>query len=155
MKRYRHKVQYYETDQMGIVHHSNYIRWFEEARMAFLEQMGIPYQQMEEMGIFSPVLSVEADYLRMVRYGTSVLIRTMVEEYNGIKLAVSYQVMDKSTGMIHCKGITRHCFLNEKGRPIYLKKNYPEIHKLFERELARGKRMKEKIKNIKPEKAES
>lgn len=92
---------------MGIVHHSNYIRWFEEARMAFLEQMGIPYQQMEEMGIFSPVLSVEADYLRMVRYGTSVLIRTMVEEYNGIKLAVSYQVMDKSTGMIHCKGITR------------------------------------------------
>lgn len=155
MKRYRHKVQYYETDQMGIVHHSNYIRWFEEARMAFLEQMGITYQQMEEMGIFSPVLSVEADYLRMVRYGTSVLIRTMVEEYNGIKLAVSYQVMDKSTGMIHCKGITRHCFLNEKGRPIYLKKNYPEIHKLFERELARGKRMKEKIKNIKPEKAES
>lgn len=155
MKRYRHKVQYYETDQMGIVHHSNYIRWFEEARMAFLEQMGITYQQMEEMGIFSPVLSVEADYLRMVRYGTSVLIRTMVDEYNGIKLTVSYQVMDKSTGMIHCKGVTRHCFLNEKGRPIYLKKNYPEIHKLFERELARGKRMKEKIKNIKPEKAES
>lgn len=155
MKRYRHKVQYYETDQMGIVHHSNYIRWFEEARMAFLEQMGITYQQMEEMGIFSPVLSVEADYLRMVRYGTSVLIRTMVDEYNGIKLTVSYQVTDKSTGMIHCKGVTRHCFLNEKGRPIYLKKNYPEIHKLFERELARGKRMKEKIKNIKPEKAES
>ena len=155
MKRYRHKVQYYETDQMGIVHHSNYIRWFEEARMAFLEQMGITYQQMEEMGIFSPVLSVEADYLRMVRYGTSVLIRTMVDEYNGIKLTVSYQVMDKSTGMIQCKGVTRHCFLNEKGRPIYLKKNYPEIHKLFEREVARGKRMKEKIKNIKSEKAES
>ena len=155
MKRYRHKVQYYETDQMGIVHHSNYIRWFEEARMAFLEQMGITYQQMEEMGIFSPVLSVEADYLRMVRYGTSVLIRTMVDEYNGIKLTVSYQVMDKSTGMIQCKGVTRHCFLNEKGRPIYLKKNYPEIHKLFEREVARGKRMKEKIMNIKSEMAES
>lgn len=155
MKLYRHKVQYYETDQMGIVHHSNYIRWFEEARMALLEQTGMPYQKMEELGIFSPVLSVEADYLRMIQYGTSVLIRTTVEEYNGIKLAVSYQVMDKSTGMVHCKGVTRHCFLNEKGRPIYLKKNYPEIHKMFEKELARGKRRKEKGRNIKSNKTES
>ncbi len=155
MKLYRHKVQYYETDQMGIVHHSNYIRWFEEARMAFLEQMGMPYQKMEEMGIFSPVLSVEADYLRMVQYGTSVLIRVTIEEYNGIKLEVSYQVTDKSTGMVHCKGITRHCFLNEKGRPIYLKKNYPEIHKLFMKELAWGRRLKEKHKNSKTKEAES
>ena len=54
IKKYTHKVQYYETDQMGIVHHSNYIRWFEEARTDFMEQMGLGYEQMEERGIVGP-----------------------------------------------------------------------------------------------------
>ena len=45
---WKHKVQYYETDQMKVVHHSNYIRWFEEARVAFLEEIGCPYDLMEE-----------------------------------------------------------------------------------------------------------
>ncbi|MCI8940053.1 MAG: acyl-CoA thioesterase [Dorea sp.] len=144
MKLYRHKVQYYETDQMGIVHHSNYIRWFEEARINLMDQMGISYQKMEEMGIISPVLSVEADFLRMVRFGGNVLIRAIVTEYNSIKLAVSYQVIDKSTNMVHCKGVTRHCFLNEKGRPISLKKSYPRLHELFEQEYQKGKQLEEK-----------
>ena len=52
---YEHKVQYYETDQMGIVHHSNYIRWFEEARVDVLDQIGIGYKKMEEAGVISPV----------------------------------------------------------------------------------------------------
>lgn len=149
MKLYRHKVQYYETDQMGIVHHSNYIRWFEEARINLMDQMGISYKKMEEMGIISPVLSVEADFLRMVRFGGSVLIRAVIAEYNGIKLAISYQVIDKNTNMVQCKGITRHCFLNEKGRPISLKKSFPVVHKLFEKEFAREKELEEKGGNNK------
>ncbi len=159
MKLYRHKVQYYETDQMGIVHHSNYIRWFEEARINLMDQMGISYQRMEKMGIISPVLSVEADFLRMVRFGGNVLIRAVVTEYNGIKLTVSYQVIDKSTNMVQCKGVTKHCFLNEKGRPISLKKSYPEVHKLFEKEFAKGKQQEAKSgnnqNNPETEKAES
>lgn len=149
MKLYRHKVQYYETDQMGIVHHSNYIRWFEEARISLMDQMGISYKKMEEMGIVSPVLSVEADFLRMVRFGGSVLIWAVISEYNGIKLTVSYQVIDKSTNMVQCKGVTKHCFLNEQGRPISLKKSYPEIHKLFEKEFSKGKQLEVKNKNNK------
>ena len=50
MNPYLHKVQYYETDQMGFVHHANYLRWFEEARLDFLEQIGLPYPMMEEKG---------------------------------------------------------------------------------------------------------
>ena len=57
---YRHRVQYYETDQMKVVHHSNYIRWFEEARTDFLEKSGFSYAWMEEQGIIIPVLSVSA-----------------------------------------------------------------------------------------------
>ena len=91
---YRHKVQYYETDQMGVVHHSNYIRWFEEARTDFMEQMGMGYDEMERRGIVSPVLSVEADYRRMVYFGESVTIETKIREYNGIKMTVEYEIVD-------------------------------------------------------------
>lgn len=144
---------------MGIVHHSNYIRWFEEARINLMDQMGISYKKMEEMGIISPVLSVEADFLRMVRFGGSVLIRAVITEYNSIKLTVSYQVIDKSTSMVQCKGVTKHCFLNEQGRPISLKKSYPEIHELFEKEFSKGKQQEAKKSNHKnnaeTEKAES
>ena len=66
---YRHRVQYYETDQMKVVHHSNYIRWFEEARTDFLEKSGFSYAWMEEQGIIIPVLSVSAEYKAMVHYG--------------------------------------------------------------------------------------
>ena len=51
MEIYRHKVQYYETDKMGITHHSNYIRWMEEARIDFLAQIGWNYERLEVMGI--------------------------------------------------------------------------------------------------------
>ena len=58
LKIYEHKAQYYETDQMGIIHHANYLHWFEEARIDMMEQMGMGYDIMEKQGIISPVLSV-------------------------------------------------------------------------------------------------
>ena len=69
MEIYRHKTQYYETDQMGIVHHSNYIRWFEEARTDFLEKLGMGYDRMEAEVIISPVLSVSCEYKTMTYFG--------------------------------------------------------------------------------------
>ena len=59
MKKYIHKVNYYETDKMGIVHHSNYIRWMEEARIDFLDQVGLGYRKLEDNGIISPVIGLE------------------------------------------------------------------------------------------------
>lgn len=131
MRPYQHKVQYYETDQMKVVHHSNYIRWFEEARIDYMEQLGMPYEDMEDKGIISPVISAEADYLRMVRFGDTVTIKASMKEYNGIKLTIGYEVTDDTTGMVHCKGTTRHCFLNEQGRPVSLKRECPEYHEMF------------------------
>ena len=62
MHPYEYKAQYYETDQMGIIHHSNYIRWLESARIDYLEQLGISYRGLEERGIVSPVVTVEGRY---------------------------------------------------------------------------------------------
>ena len=66
IKPYEHHVKYYETDKMGIVHHSNYIRWMEEARMDLMEQMGCSYKELEDAEIISPVISVASERERSV-----------------------------------------------------------------------------------------
>ena len=70
---YQHKAQYYETDQMGCVHHSNYIRWFEEARTDLLEQLGFSYGHMEELGILCPVLEVHVEYKDLIQFGMFII----------------------------------------------------------------------------------
>ena len=62
MKPYQHTVQYYETDRMGITHHSNYIRWMEEARVDFLAQLGWNLERLEAMGAVSPVTALDVKY---------------------------------------------------------------------------------------------
>ena len=95
---YEHKTQYYETDQMGIIHHSNYIRWFEEARVHMMEQLGMGYDAMEEAGVISPVISIHCEYKSMTRFGETVRIITNLKEYNGIRMTIEYTVLDCGTG---------------------------------------------------------
>lgn len=130
--KHTHQVQYYETDQMKVVHHSNYIRWFEEARTYFLEQIGYPYDRMEnELKIISPVLEVQSQYRSMVRFGDTVDILIGISSCNGIRATFSYEVRNHETGELHNTGLTRHCFLNEAGIPISLKKSYPELYNIM------------------------
>lgn len=131
LKAYERKPFYYETDQMGVIHHSNYIRWFEEARTDLMSQMGIGYAQMEKQGIVSPVLSVTCEYKSMTRYGETVVILPVLTFYNGIKMTIQYSVTDKETGELRCVGETRHCFLGRDGKPVSLKKAYLEMDEMF------------------------
>ncbi|MBQ2802935.1 MAG: acyl-CoA thioesterase [Lachnospiraceae bacterium] len=130
-KVWEHKIQYYETDQMQVVHHSNYIRWFEEARVFMLESFNLGYDKLEAMGIISPVLSVNAQYKSMSRFAEIVQIDAKITEYNGVKFTISYTVTDKATGVVRCTGESKHCFL-EQGKPISLKRSRPELHVKFE-----------------------
>ena len=79
MNPYIKKVQYYETDMMGIVHHANYIRWMEEARIDFLDQMGFPYARMEAEGIISPVRAVSCQYKKPCTFGDTLNIAVVYE----------------------------------------------------------------------------
>lgn len=126
---YMHKVQYYETDKMNCVHHSNYIRWFEEARTALMEEGGFGYDRMEALGVMSPVLKVQAEYRSMTRFGETVEIQTQVESYTGTRIAFRYEVRDRETGTLRCQGRTEHCFVGESGRPVSLKKACPQYHR--------------------------
>lgn len=128
---YEHHAKYYETDQMGIIHHSNYIKWMEEARMDLMEQIGLSYKQMEEMEIISPVLSVEVEYRSMVHFDDVVVIQTKLTKYNGIKMEVEYEMYDKKTGELRTVAKSSHCFLTRSGQPISLKRSYPELDTKF------------------------
>lgn len=127
MKPYVHKVHYYETDQMGVTHHSNYIRWMEEARVAFLEEAGWGYDRMEKEGISSPVIHVDCDYKKTTTFPDEVEISVEVEEYNGVRLLIRYTMKEKESQKIVAKGHSGHCFLNPEGVPIRMKKQFPEL----------------------------
>ncbi len=123
---YTHIVQYYETDKMGITHHSNYIRWMEEARVAYLAELGWPYAKLEEMGIISPVIGLECEYKKATTFSDTVIIRVSVESFKGVKLHLSYEMRNKDNEMV-CLAKSSHAFLNPEGRPIILKQEYPQL----------------------------
>lgn len=128
---YEHKVQYYESDGMGITHHSNYIRWFEEARVALLEHLGYPYEEIEQQGIGSPVLTANAVYKASTRFGDVVQVSARVTAYTGVKLFLAYEVYNRATGVLCCTGETSHCFTDKAGKPLILRRVWPELHEVF------------------------
>ncbi len=124
--KYIHRVQYYETDKMGFVHHSNFIRWFEEARIDFLEKAGLPYDEMEAGGILSPVVHVECGYAKPVYFGETVTVDIRLTELGSVKFFFEYTVTNAETGERKATGKSSHCFINSLGRPVSLKKERPE-----------------------------
>ena len=129
---YERKINYYETDRMGVVHHSNYIRFLEEARCEWLNELGMPFELFEEKGITIPVLGVNVTYKYHVTFGDTILIHTFMKEYTGVRMTVGYEVKDKKTGNIVLTGETKHCFTNKEIKPINLKKVNKEFSDKFE-----------------------
>lgn len=130
---YVHKVQYYETDAMQIVHHSNYIRWMEEARLEHLGRVGLAYDEMEARGIIIPVLSASCEYKAAARYGETVKIFLEIEKFNGLKFSVLYRITSEDELVLHATGSTSHCFLNRDMKPVNIKKSAPYIYEFFEK----------------------
>ena len=100
MSTYIRKVNYYETDKTGITHHSNCIRFTEEARLNFLSEAGYPMTRLEAEGIASPVVSVNCEYKHTTTYGDEIEIRVGLTQYTGVKLSLSYVMKNLRTGDI-------------------------------------------------------
>jgi len=128
---YKHKVQYYETDMMGITHHSNYIRWMEEARTAYLDDLGWPYARMEKEGIISPTTHIECDYKKTSTYEDVICIIPSVYEFKGVKVKFKYVMTKESDGSIVCEAKSEHCFLDKDGKVMALKKVRPDLYKVI------------------------
>ena len=128
---YERKINYYETDGMGIVHHSDYIRFLEEARCFWLDNCGMPYADFERQGISIPVLAVNCEYKHHVAYDDTILIKVFVKEYNGVRMTIGYDVRDKNTGNTVIIAETKHCFTDTNLKPIRLQRVNPEFYDKF------------------------
>lgn len=125
MAPYIHTVQYYETDKMGVTHHSNYIRFMEEARVAFLSDIGWAFDKLEENGVISPVVSVNCKYLKPSRFADKIEIYVRVEDFTRARFVIGYEM--KLNGETICTAESCHCFVSESGTPLNIQKHYPEF----------------------------
>lgn len=111
-------VRYAETDQMGIVHHSAYLVWFEEGRSQYMRACGADYAEIERSGALFAVAEAHARYEAPARYGERVAVRTWVEEVRSRTITFGYAVHNADTGQRLATGWTKHVCLDRNGRVI-------------------------------------
>ncbi len=126
MNPYIHKVQYYETDMMGVAHHANYIRWMEEARIDFMDQLGFPYTEMEAGGVISPVKSVSCDYKHPSAFGDRISIHVLVESFDGVVMVIKYEMRNQKDSIV-CEARSEHVFLNREGHFVRMRRELPDF----------------------------
>ena len=116
----KHKVQYYETDMMGVAHHANYVHWMEEARIDFMDEIGFPYKKMEAEGVLSPVKSMQVNYLKPCTFGDEVEIKVGVKDFNGVVITMAYDMRVNDEAVF--SGTSEHVFLDRDGRFVRMRR---------------------------------
>ncbi|MDR3132957.1 MAG: acyl-CoA thioesterase [Prevotellaceae bacterium] len=109
------RVQYYETDRMGVVHHSNYIRYFETGRTEFIRSRGISYADIEAGGVLMPIISAECRYFHPACYDELLTIRTKISEEITARICFAYEIYNESAQLV-CTGSTALAFVDAATR---------------------------------------
>jgi acyl-CoA thioester hydrolase len=119
------RVTYADTDAMGIVYYSNYLRWFEMGRTELMRNLGIAYKEMEGQGTFLPVSEVFCRYVVSAKYDDVLVIETSVGFLKRASIQFAYRILRKADETELVSGTTLHAFVDRKGRivrvPISLK----------------------------------
>jgi acyl-CoA thioester hydrolase len=109
-------VRYAETDAMGIVHHANYIIFFEEGRSNYARQRGSDYANFERSGFYLLVIEVSARYLKPTRYGQRLTVRCWITELKSRTVSFEYEIVDAETREVCVTGISKHICITQDGR---------------------------------------
>jgi len=109
------RVGYSDTDQMGFVHHSNYLKYYEAARWNLFRHRGIPYKEIEDGGVLLPVVGVRMQYLKPAFYDEELTIETTVVSMKGAKLMLSYKTFNETKELINTATVTL-AFVNSRTR---------------------------------------
>lgn len=107
------QVQYYETDKMGVVHHSNYIRYYETARTDFIKSLGVSYRQLEESGTAMPIINVNCRYILPATYDETLTIKTILRELPTSRITFYYEIYNQAGKLIN-EGQTMLAFINQE-----------------------------------------
>ncbi len=124
MKPYIHKVKYYEVDKMSITHHSNYVRFMEEARVDLLNQIDHGFEKIEAEGVVSPVLSVDVKFIKPTLFQDEISIMVHFENTSPLKFTFTYEM--KVDDVLVCTAKSVHCFM-ENNHPVVVAKRFPRL----------------------------
>jgi acyl-CoA thioester hydrolase len=124
------RVRYQETDQMGIVYHTNYANWLEWGRTELIREAGMPYRFIENRGLRLPLLSLLVNYKLPAAYDDQLVICTRISEVSPVKLSFEYEIRRESDIII--TGSTKHVWLNSELKPVRVDKQHPELYKLIQ-----------------------
>jgi len=125
----RVRVIYGDTDQMGVVYHANYLRYFELARCEYIRARGRPYKDIEKDGARLPVVEAHAHFHQPARYDDLLVVRTVVQELRRVSMTFGYEVRREGDPTLLCAGRTLHACVNAEGRPIRFP---PELVRLLQ-----------------------
>ena len=109
------RVRYAETDKMGLVHHRNYVAYFEVARVELLDALGVPYRELEASGYFLPVIELNIQYLLPNTFDDQLTVRCIMEEMPRVKIRLKYEVY--RDGQLTTTGSSLHGFIDAQGKP--------------------------------------
>ena len=118
------RVRFVETDLMGVVHHSNYFRWFEMARVEYLRLANVLLPELISAGIVFPIMDVQCKYRQSAYFDDQIRIEVELVEFSRVKLCFAYKVWRDSDGTLLAEGKTRNAFTDIKGRIIRLPQLY-------------------------------
>ncbi len=125
--------RYAETDQMGIIHHSVYAIWYEQARTEFFNEIGFRYDEVEKNGVMTPLIELNCEYKRPAYYNQEVEVRTKIIKLTPVKFILEYDIYNQENQLINI-GKTTLAWADAKTfKIINLQKKYPEVYQLIEK----------------------
>ena len=125
------RTLYADTDRSQIVYHANYLRYFELGRATLMRDAAYSYKDIEDSGYVYPIIEMGVNFYFPLFYDDPLWIYTRPAELQRVKLKFDYVITHGDTGMLICRGFTRHCALSKAGRPVGVDERTRELWKLF------------------------
>lgn len=110
---YHFRVKYPDTDQMGTVHHSNYVKYYETARWELFRAIGISYKSVEEAGYMLPVIKMNFHFLKTTEYDALLTVKTTLKKFKGVRIWFSYKLYNEKKELIN-QAETELAFVNHE-----------------------------------------
>ncbi|HBM98718.1 MAG TPA: acyl-CoA thioesterase [Ruminococcus sp.] len=127
---YSRRVKYYETDRMGVVHHSNYLRIIEDARMEWLRDNFMSYSELEKMGVIIPTASASGKFVSYLRYDDEFKVIIRLVQFKGVRMEFEYEIINSVNGQLCYTGESTHFFAVDGNYKPYLsfRSKFPELY---------------------------
>ena len=129
-------ARYAETDQMGIVHHSNYAVWFEAGRTEFFTKLGLCIRKIEERGVLLPLYEMNCKFKSPAQYEDEIIVKTKLDSMAKVRVIFSYQVINATNEKILATGKTMHAWTNKYLKPINAETSIPDVYSLLRQHIA-------------------